>query len=215
MPRKNNPEQTKQKIIAVATEVFMEKGYEKTTMQDIVKGVNMSSGAIFHHYKSKKDILDGVIQSQEAWMTRLFHEWLAEMNGMTARDKIIVILDKHLEVSRNHHLEALYSELNQSPQIVVSQMRSNVNHNAKYIAKLLREGVADGSITTENPDQCAQVFMLLYNIWTDPTVFKCDLAEIRSRMGYLQTLMRNMGADIITDENIDKNIELFRNLTIE
>jgi len=214
MPRKNNSEQTKQKVIEVATEIFMKKGYENTTMQDIVKGVNMSSGAIFHHYKSKKDILDGVIRSQEVWMTELFHEWLNEMKGMTARDKIINILDKHLEVSKNDQLEEMYMELNQSPQIVVSQMCSNVNHNAKYIAELLREGVIDGSITADNPDECAQVFMFLYNTWTDPVIFKCELNEIKKRMRYLQTLMRNMGADIITDENIEKNIELFRSLPI-
>jgi TetR/AcrR family acrAB operon transcriptional repressor len=212
MPRKNNSELTKQKVIKVATEIFMTKGYENTTMQDIVNGVGMSSGAIFHHYKSKKEILDGVISSQEVWMTELFYKWLDEMTDLPARDKIINILDRHLEASINANLEEVYLGLNQSPQIVVSQMCSNVNNNAKYIAKLLQEGVKDGSITTENPDECAQVFMLLYNTWTDPNIIHCGIDELENRMVYLQSLMRNMGADIITDENIKKNVKLYRDL---
>lgn len=210
MARKNNSEGTKQKVIEVATEIFMTKGYENTTMQDIVKGVKMSSGAIFHHYKSKKEILDAVISSQEEWMTRKYYEWLEEMEGLTAREKIIHILDKHLEIIKSHHLEEMYMGLNQSPQMVVSQMNSNVNKNAKYIERLLREGTNDGSITTKKPRECAQVFMLLYNTWTDPNIILCHGQEVEERMRYLQSLMKSMGADIITDENIKMTMEMYQ-----
>ena len=209
MPRKNNSELTKRKVIEVATEIFMTKGYENTTMQDIVRGVKMSSGAIFHHFKSKKEILDAVIASHEEWMTKRFYEWLEELNDLSAREKIIRILAKHLEVVRHHRLEEMYLGLNQSPQMVVSQMCSNVNNNAKYIAKLFQEGQADGSISTKHPDHCAQVFMLLYNTWTDPNIIPGSLTEVEERMEYLQRVMRNLGADIITDENIRETMKLY------
>ena len=215
MPRKNDSQQTKQKVIEVATEIFMTKGYESTTMQDIVKGVNMSSGAIFHHYKSKKEILDAVISSQEEWMTQRYYEWLEEMKGFTARDKITAILDKHLEIIKSHHIEEMHIGLNQSPQMVVSQMCSTVNKSAKYIEELFREGIQDGSIATEDPNKCAQVFMLLYNIWTDPNIITCDYQEIESRMKYLQVLMKHVGADIVTDENIKKTVEMYQELLLK
>ena len=214
MERKNNSVGTKQKVIEVATEIFMTKGYENTTMQDIVKGVKMSSGAIFHHYKSKKEILEAVIFSQEEWMAERYYEWLEEVEGLTAREKIITILDKHLEVIKSHHLEEMYMGLNQSPQMIVSQMNSNVNKNAKYIEKLFREGIQDGSITTQMPSESAQVFMLLYNTWTDPGVILCDAQEVEGRMKCLQNLMRSMGADIITDENIKKTVEMYQKLSL-
>ena len=34
------------------------KGYDHTTIQDIVDALGMSKGAVYHHFKSKEDILD-------------------------------------------------------------------------------------------------------------------------------------------------------------
>ncbi|MDR2486952.1 MAG: TetR/AcrR family transcriptional regulator, partial [Clostridiales Family XIII bacterium] len=62
MPRKNDSEQTICKILDIAAKLFMEKGYEQTTMQNIVDELGMSKGAIFHHFKSKEDVMDGVIR---------------------------------------------------------------------------------------------------------------------------------------------------------
>ncbi|MDR1616206.1 MAG: TetR/AcrR family transcriptional regulator, partial [Syntrophomonadaceae bacterium] len=62
MTRKNNSQQTIETIINVSAELFAKKGYEHTTMQDIVDGLGMSKGAIFYHFKSKDDILDAVVE---------------------------------------------------------------------------------------------------------------------------------------------------------
>jgi AcrR family transcriptional regulator len=62
MPRKNDPAGTVAKIIDVAGKLFAAKGYEHTTMQDIVDGLGMSKGAIFHHFRSKEDVMDAVIR---------------------------------------------------------------------------------------------------------------------------------------------------------
>ena len=66
MPRKKNPKQTLENIVSIATELFVEKGCEKTSMQDIVNALGMSKGAIFHHFKSKEDILNAVITACRA-----------------------------------------------------------------------------------------------------------------------------------------------------
>ena len=43
---------SKGKIIDAAMKLFLEKGYENTTMQDIVEASGMSKGAIYHYFKS-------------------------------------------------------------------------------------------------------------------------------------------------------------------
>ena len=35
----------------------------------------------------------------------------------------------------------------------------------------MKEGIADGSLATEFPEECAEVFLLLMNVWCDPAVF--------------------------------------------
>ena len=48
-------ENKKNKILEAAFSVFVDKGYSETTMDDIVKKSNMSKGAIYHYYNSKKE----------------------------------------------------------------------------------------------------------------------------------------------------------------
>ena len=58
MARNKHPEETVEKILRVSLKLFQEKGYEATTIQDIVDALGMSKGAIYHHFKSKADIMD-------------------------------------------------------------------------------------------------------------------------------------------------------------
>ena len=48
--------QRREQILAAALDVIIEKGYEKSRMDDIVKASKLSKGAIYWYYKSKKDV---------------------------------------------------------------------------------------------------------------------------------------------------------------
>ena len=60
MARNKHPEETVRKILDVSLRLFQEKGYEATTIQDIVDALGMSKGAIYHHFNSKEAILDRI-----------------------------------------------------------------------------------------------------------------------------------------------------------
>ena len=59
--RNKYPEVTVEKILDVAQRLFLEKGYDNTTIQDIVDHLDgLSKGAVYHHFKSKEEIMDAV-----------------------------------------------------------------------------------------------------------------------------------------------------------
>ena len=61
MARNNHPEETVSLILDVASRLFMEKGYEYTSIQDIIDNLGgLSKGAIYHHFRSKENILIAV-----------------------------------------------------------------------------------------------------------------------------------------------------------
>ena len=52
MARNKYPEQTVNKILDTAYRLFTEKGYERTSIQDIIDNLGgLSKGAIYHHFK--------------------------------------------------------------------------------------------------------------------------------------------------------------------
>ena len=61
MARNKYPEQTVELILETARRLFLEKGYEATTIQDIVDGLGgLTKGAVYHHFKSKADIMNAL-----------------------------------------------------------------------------------------------------------------------------------------------------------
>jgi len=53
---------TKKRILETAIHLFARLGYYKTTIQDIAYHIGMTTGAVFHYYDSKTDILDEVLK---------------------------------------------------------------------------------------------------------------------------------------------------------
>ena len=53
MPRNKYPEETVQKILDASLKLFLEKGYEETTVLDIISEMGgLTRGAFYHHFKS-------------------------------------------------------------------------------------------------------------------------------------------------------------------
>lgn len=47
----------KERLLHVAIDLFYEKGFERTTVRDIAAKAGILSGSLFHHFKSKQEIL--------------------------------------------------------------------------------------------------------------------------------------------------------------
>ena len=61
MARNKYPEVTVERILDAAQRLFLVKGYENTTIQDIVDELGgLTKGAVYHHFKSKEEIMDAV-----------------------------------------------------------------------------------------------------------------------------------------------------------
>ena len=58
MARNKHPEETINLILEVASRLFIEKGYEHTSIQDIINNLGgLSKGAIYHHLNQKRIFL--------------------------------------------------------------------------------------------------------------------------------------------------------------
>ena len=61
MARNKYPEIAVDKILDVSERLFLEKGYDNTTIQDIVNELGgLTKGAIYHHFKSKEEIMEAL-----------------------------------------------------------------------------------------------------------------------------------------------------------
>ena len=97
MARNKHPEETIQLILDVAFRLFMEQGYEHTSIQDIIDHLGgLSKGAIYHHFKSKEDILIAVTDRMTAESNQMLAS-IRDRMDLCGKDKLKMIFKEYLE----------------------------------------------------------------------------------------------------------------------
>ena len=204
MARKNNPKQAIENIIIISAKLFDEKGYDKTSMQDIADTLGMSKGGVFHHFNSKEDIFKAVMERQFEQIIETVNQWLNEMHGLTGKEKLKGLIRRNLmDETIMKESGNMVSSAIESPQIILAFTQNNLKKLAPVIADVIREGIEDKSISTVFPDECAEVFLLLLNFWCDTDVIQGDFPALLRRFQFLQHLMKQLGVDILEDEIIE------------
>ncbi|MDQ0170032.1 TetR/AcrR family transcriptional regulator [Paenibacillus tundrae] len=206
MARNKFPEQTLEHILTVSAQLFTEKGYEKTSIQDIIDHLGMSKGAVYHHFKSKEEILDAVMERQFAFAAQMLDQLVENTDANTAKDKLVYILEHIVSNQQVHSLDRVLLTQIKNPLFIVKGIQQTVQMDAPIIAAIMREGVTDGSINTENPDACAEIFLMLINIWINPALFSRTPDDTKKRLHFLQHMMSTIGVPIVTDQLIDQII---------
>jgi AcrR family transcriptional regulator len=74
---------TRDQLVAVATRLFAERGYEDTSIEAVLHDAGTSRGSLYHHFSSKEALFDAVLEELEA---RVGRETQAAASG--ARDPV-------------------------------------------------------------------------------------------------------------------------------
>jgi TetR/AcrR family transcriptional regulator, transcriptional repressor for nem operon len=82
---------THDEIVAAADDLFYRQGYEHTSFADIANIVKISRGNFYHHFKTKDEILDAVIEKRLADREAMLERW--EMEGKTPEERIRRFID--------------------------------------------------------------------------------------------------------------------------
>ncbi len=80
-----DPDSARGKLLQTAAHLFRSKGYERTTVRDLASAVGIQSGSIFHHFKSKDEILRSVMEETIRYNTALMQASLAEATDLRGR----------------------------------------------------------------------------------------------------------------------------------
>ncbi|MGZ0783971.1 TetR/AcrR family transcriptional regulator [Pseudomonas sp. TKO26] len=90
-----DPDSARGKLLQTAAHLFRNKGYERTTVRDLASAVGIQSGSIFHHFKSKDDILRAVMQETIHYNTALMRAELAEAGSV--RERVLALIRCELQ----------------------------------------------------------------------------------------------------------------------
>ena len=199
MARNKYPEETVKRILDVAEELFMTRGYERTTMADIVDGLGgLTKGAVYHHFKSKEDIFEAVFERANRPVIERI-ERIMDDRTLTGHQKLLALDAASSDGPSAEMWRAM--RLSADPvrhaRILAREYADVIETAHRYIEPVIREGIADGSIACAHPREAAEAMMLLSNLWVVPLF--CPLteeAEYGRRVEVFMDITRMLGIDL-------------------
>lgn len=209
MARNKYPEETVEKILTAARKLFLEKGYEHTTIQDIVDQLGgLTKGAVYHHFKSKEEIMDAITEKM-FWDDNPFEKvrGRTDLNGLE-KMKEVVRLTQEPDWSS---LSRQSMPLLKNPRLLAKAIEDNQNIVTPLWLELIQEGMADGSIRTEYPREAAELLTLLDTLWMAPTIFPATRDSLLHKFRCTGEIFANLGIPVIDEEMLalaDKYFQL-------
>ena len=82
MPRKKQPEQTRQAILDAAGECFGTQGYAATGIGAIVEASGLTKGALFHHFSDKRELAAAWVR--DSLQPRVHEDWVEPLSGISS-----------------------------------------------------------------------------------------------------------------------------------
>lgn len=202
MARNKYPEETVRKILDTAERLFIEMGYDRTSLQEIIDETGLSKGAIYHHFASKEDIFYAVCDR----IGRRNAEVLSQVRdapGLNGLEKLRAMFKTSLQPERQAKMFCMMPYLMDNAKFLATEMRSIFTEVVPcFVDPIIRQGMADGSIRTEHPKELAEAMMMLSDMWINPIVQPTTPEEIRARCEIYNRLFQGFGVDGLIDQEI-------------
>lgn len=205
MPRNKYPEETVQKILDVSLKLFLEKGYEETTVLDIIHNMGgMTRGAFYHHFKSKEEVFDTL--SDKLFSDNNPFDEAKKQDNLTGLEKLKYALLRAGTVdSESQQLSISVMQFLSSPaflkKLIIDTNRDTL---APICQDIIEEGIKDGSIKAQNAKMAAEIFVFLVNFWNIPTLFPITEEEAWDKIKTIKTMLDSIGLPVLDDNYFEQ-----------
>ena len=201
MSRNKYPEITVEKILEVSQRLFLEKGYDNTKIQDIADELGMTKGAIYHHFKSKEEIMD--VLGDTMFVNNNPFEIVKKRNDLNGLEKMKYVINLNQSNEQMIELTNQALPLLENPQILAKMFESNYQYLLPYWLELIEEGQKDGSIKTNQPKELAEL-LILTDLWMVPSLFPGNVNDIKNRYKFVTIMLGKMGLPLYDEKMLEK-----------
>lgn len=142
-----DPETRKLEIIASAIELFLVKGYDKTSITDITKNIHVSQGLFYRYFRSKEEIFDIAFENYLEKGVEQYSDLLLDKNK-TLMEKLTEFPTISSEASVDDNMHKFYN----LTEDIQKQVLMKLN---ELLVPIVKEGlelsIKKGELSIENP----------------------------------------------------------------
>lgn len=196
-PVKKPPEQWKKEILDAAQKLFISKGYEKTSVSDIMDMAGGAKGMFYRCFQSKEEVMYE-LGNQMFFEDNPF-EAVMERDDLNGLQKIRLLLTMNQSNLERNQINMQAVPILKDPHILAAAVGENRRVLTPLWRKLLEEGKKDGSIKTEYTKELSELLPLI-NFWLMPSVFPSTEEELYHKYHFVKEVLAHMGLPLYDDD---------------
>lgn len=180
-----NPEIRRQEILDTAINLFVEKGYEQTSMLEISKSINVSQGLCYRYFKSKEEIYQAVLDTYVNQGVSYFLSMLGDED-----EPLINIIANMKPLCNVQNDDDIYHKFFNSPsnsRFHIQMKIALINQLIPIVSKRLESANSKGEININNPLSVAAYFL-----YGQLGIWQLDGIENKVREEYIRNYTKKL-----------------------
>lgn len=177
-------EMRREELLAAAEKLFYTKGYEKTSVQDILTAVGFSKGGFYHHFDSKLSVLEAICENRAREICEQARAIVLEREG--AVEKLNALFhDAAFFGSGTSNFVALLIQVayREDGALMREKMKARqLEYMQPVLEDILEEGVKTQAFFVTDIATSAQMLLRLYMQFADDVAFLLAQGENEDRM---------------------------------
>ncbi|MBW2061849.1 MAG: TetR/AcrR family transcriptional regulator [Deltaproteobacteria bacterium] len=150
-----------------ALDLFIEKGYSKTTIRDIAAACGVSVGTLYHYIGSKEDILTLMSNDAKAFLKEFASNFVDVSQCATITEKLRLALEKYIRnIDASQNTIVFWYQAGKNLEAdALKNIFSVEDVSIQMIEKILIEGCQNGEFRIHNIHLAANNIILLCDQW--------------------------------------------------
>ena len=151
-------------ILDAAEKLFYERGYDRTSVQDILTALNMSKGGLYHYFDAKDSVLRAVSERRSRGRFDALYAALRTGNKTPVEKLNLLLGMANLFEQEEPPFAALLMKLcyrDRDAAMIAHRRRVLIDNLLPILNDVIGEGVADGSFHTRHPMEIGRLLLLL------------------------------------------------------
>ncbi len=198
-PVKKAPEQWRSEILSAVQKLFLSKGYEETSITDIMKMAGGAKGMFYRFFQSKEEVMQAL--GNQMFFENNPFDAVKERSDLNALQKIREVLALNHSDTDRERINVQAISILKDPRILATAVEANRKVLTPLWLELLEEGQQDGSIQTEYAKELSELLPLI-NFWLLPSVYPATPEEICHKYRFIIEVLAAMGLPLMDEEKI-------------
>ena len=164
------PDERRSELIAAAQQLFYTKGFEHTSVSEIVKAVGVAQGTFYYYFDSKQAILEALVGELTAQRLVLFQAIVADetLNAIQKWTRAVQVIGDW-KIERKAELLALACVILKDENVLLRQklLTQNVQMSAPIMTEIIVQGIAEGVFETAHVEEAAEIVYAILEAFSD------------------------------------------------